>query len=63
MKAYDSGAHRASVQLLGSLTTYFDGIKVARNIAGGDMTAGRHVFVVIPGNIPRNAVVIAVFDP
>jgi len=63
LKQFDSIEHRASVQLLGSLTTYFDGVKVARNIESTDMVPGRRVFVVIPENAPGSAVVIAVFDP
>jgi len=61
LKAWDSDDYRAGVQLAGSLTTYFDDLKVARNIASADMIIGRHVIVAIPGGNPRDAVVIAVF--
>jgi len=61
LKNFDSGAYKAGVQLAGSLTTYFDDINVARNIASGEMIAGRHVVLAIPGGNPRDAVVIAVF--
>jgi len=61
LKAFDSEDYRAGVQLVGSLTTYFDGINVARNIPSAEMTAGRHVIVAIPGGNPGDAVVIAVF--
>jgi hypothetical protein len=63
LKKYDSINHRASIQLAGSLTTYFDNVKVARNILAGDMIIGRHVFIAIPENNPGNAAIIAVFDP
>jgi hypothetical protein len=63
LKHYDAETHRASVQLAGSLTTYFDNLKVARNISADDMVLGRHVFIAIPDNNPGNAAVIAVFDP
>jgi hypothetical protein len=63
LKSYDSINHRASIQLAGSLTTYFDDIRVARNILPGDMVIGRHVFIAIPDNNPGNAAIIAVFDP
>ena len=63
LKKYDSISHRASVQLMGSLTTYFDNVRVARNIPSLEMVLGRHVFIVIPENNPGNAAIIAVFDP
>ena len=61
LKTWDSVNYKAGVQLAGSLTTYFDNLKVARNIASADMTIGRRVIVAIPGGNPRDAVVIAVF--
>ena len=61
LKNFDSGTYKAGVQLAGSLTTYFDNLNVARNIASGDMVIGRSVIVVIPQGNPRDAVVIAVF--
>jgi hypothetical protein len=63
LKNFDSGTYRAGVQLAGSLTTYFDGVKVARNIASGEMVTGRHVILAVPGGNPRDAVVTAVFTP
>jgi hypothetical protein len=61
LKTWDSGTYRAGVQLAGSLTTYFDDVNVARNIASGEMITGRHVILAIPQENPRDAVVIAVF--
>jgi hypothetical protein len=61
LKTFDSANYKAGVQLAGSLTTYFDNINVARNIASADMIIGRSVIVAIPGGNPRDAVVIAVF--
>ena len=61
LKTWDSGTYKAGVQLAGSLTTYFDNLNVARNIASVDMVIGRSVIVVIPQGNPRDAVVIAVF--
>jgi len=63
LKNFDSGTYKAGVQLAGSLTTYFDDVNVARNIASADMITGRHVILAIPGGNPRDAVVIAVFTP
>ena len=61
LKNFDSGTYKAGLQLAGSLTTYFDDVNVARNIASGEMITGRHVILVIPGGNPRDAVVIVVF--
>jgi len=61
LKNFDSGTYKASVQLAGSLTTYFDDVSVARNIASAEMITGRQVILAIPEGNPRDAVVIAVF--
>ena len=63
LKNFDSGTYKAGVQLAGSLTTYFDDVSVARNIASGEMIAGRHVILAVPQDNPRDAVFIAVFTP
>ncbi len=62
LKSFDSGAYTADVQLTTS-ATYFDQVAVARNIASGEMVAGRHVIIAVPGGNPRDAVVIGVFTP
>jgi len=61
LKNFDSGTYKAGVQLAGSLTTYFDDVNVARNIASGEMISGRHVILAVPEGNPRDAVVIAIF--
>jgi hypothetical protein len=61
LKNFNSGTYKAGVQLAGSITTYFDDVNVARNIATDEMITGRHVILAIPGGNPRDAVVIAVF--
>ncbi len=61
LKNFDSGTYKAGVQLAGSMTTYFDDVNVARNIASGEMITGRHVILAVPQDNPRDAVVIAVF--
>ena len=63
LKNFDSGTYTAGVQLAGSLTTYFDGISVARNIATGVMTPGSHVILTVPDNNSKDAVVIAIYTP
>jgi len=59
LKNFDSGTYKAGVQLAGSLTTYFDGISVARNIPAAAMVTGNYVILAIPGDNPRDACVIA----
>ena len=61
LKTWDSVNYKAGVQLADSMTTYFDDINVARNIADADMVIGRSVILAIPGLNPRDACVIAVF--
>jgi len=61
LKTWDSINYKAGVQLAGSLTTYFDNVNVARNIASGEMISGRHIILAVPEDNPRDAVVIAVF--
>jgi len=61
LKTWDSVNYKAGVQFAGSLTTYFDNLNVARNIASGDMTIGRSVIVAMPEGNPKDACVIAVF--
>jgi hypothetical protein len=61
LKNFSVGTYQAGVQLAGSLTTYFDNLKVARNIPSAEMITGRQVLVAIPQGNPKDAVVIAVF--
>jgi hypothetical protein len=62
IKSFDSGAYTATVQIAGSLSTYLSAVKVARNIASGEMTAGRSCAVLFfDGGNPAGAVVIAVW--
>jgi hypothetical protein len=63
LKNFDSDTYKAGVQLAGSLTTYFDDINVAKNIPSSALVIGNYVIVAIPGDNPRDAVVIAVFTP
>ena len=61
LKSFNSTDYRAEVQLAGSIAAYLDNIPVARNIASDQMIVGRHVIVAIPGDNPKDAVIIAVF--
>ncbi|MFU8796501.1 MAG: hypothetical protein ACNA7X_04325 [Dehalococcoidia bacterium] len=57
LKAWHLASYTASVQLTVS-ATYFDSVPVARNIAPGEMVAGRHVIMVVPDQNPADAVVV-----
>ena len=59
LKYLDSISYKASVQLPGSLTTYFEDVDVARNIPSSAMVIGNRVVVAIPGGNPKDACVIA----
>jgi hypothetical protein len=59
LKNFNSGTYKAGVQLAGSLTTYFDGVSVARNIPSSALVIGNYVILAIPGGNPKDACVIA----
>jgi hypothetical protein len=59
LKTFDSANHRASVQLVGSLTTYLDDIPVSVAIAPSSLVIGNRVLLAIPGGNIRDAVIIA----
>jgi len=59
LKNFDSGTYKAGVQLVGSLTTYFDNISVAKNIPAAAMAIGNRVILSVPGGNPKDACVIA----
>jgi len=59
LKTWNSEAHKAGVQLVGSLTTYLDDISVSISIASSAMVVGNYVLVAIPGGNPRDACVVA----
>ena len=62
VKAFDSGSYRATVQLVGSLSVWLTGVPVARNIASGEMAAGRSCAIVFFDDAnPNDAVVVAVY--
>jgi len=62
LKAFDSGAYTATVQVAGSLAVWLTDVPVARNIATAEMVVGRScamIFFDEPN--PEDAVVIAVY--
>ncbi len=62
VKAFDSGAYTATVQVAGSLAVWLSGVPVARNIPAAEMIAGRRCAVLfLDEPNPQDAVVIAVY--
>ncbi len=62
VKSFDSGAHTATIQVAGSLSVWLSDVPVARNIASGEMVAGRNCAILLFDNTnPQDAVVIAVY--
>lgn len=61
VKSYDAAAHKAAVQIAGSLAVWLDGVRVATNIPPADVAAGRQCTVLFldPSN-QDEAVIIAV---
>ncbi len=62
VKAFDSGAYTATVQVAGSLAVWLSDVPVARNIAAAEMVAGRSCAVLFfdePN--PEDSVLIAVY--
>jgi hypothetical protein len=62
LRAFDAGTYKATVQFTGSLQQYVGGVNVSRNIASGELTAGRKVAVAFldPSN-HTDAVLFAVW--
>lgn len=62
LKAFDSGAYTATVQVAGSLAVWLTDVPVARNIATAEMVAGRScAMIFFDEQNPQDAVVIAVY--
>jgi hypothetical protein len=62
LRAFDSGAYKATIEVAGSIAVWLTGVPVARNIASGELVAGRNVALLLfdPSN-PNDAVVAAVW--
>ena len=62
LKSFDSGGYTATIQMEGSLTTWLQGLPVARDIPSGEMVAGRTCAVILFASAnPQDAVVAAVW--
>jgi hypothetical protein len=62
LRSFDAGSYTATVELAGSISVWLSGVPVARNIAGGDLVAGRHCAVLqFDTSNPQDAVLAAVW--
>jgi hypothetical protein len=62
LKSYDSSNHQATVQILGSLTTWLAEVPTSHALMATDMVAGRYVAVLTPDPTkPGDSVVIALW--
>jgi hypothetical protein len=62
LRAFDSGAYEATVEIAGSISTWLTGVAVARNIPSAELIAARKVAIIFfdPSN-PNDAVLFAVW--
>jgi len=62
LKSYDDTTHRATVQVLGSLTSWLADVPVSHALMATDMVAGRYVAVLTPDPAkPGDSVVVALW--
>jgi hypothetical protein len=62
VKTFDAVAYTATIQLIGSVSAYLEGVAVSRAIPAAEMTAGRYVLVTLFGSLnPLNAAVVGVW--
>lgn len=62
VKSFDAGTHKATVQIIGSLSVWLADVPTNRGIASGDMLADRYCAVLTPDpGQPGDSVVIAVW--
>jgi hypothetical protein len=62
LRAFDAGSYKATVEIAGSIAVWLTGVSVARNIASGELVAGRKVSVTFfDGSNPDDAVLNAVW--
>ncbi len=62
VKSFNAGTHKATVQIIGSLSVWLADIPTNRGIAAGEMLATRYCAVLTPDpGQPGDSVVIAVW--
>jgi hypothetical protein len=64
LKSFDSSTHKATVQIVGSLTTWLSDVPTSHALLPSDMVAGRYVAVLTPDPAkPGESVVIGLWAP
>jgi hypothetical protein len=62
VKGFDAVGYTATVQVAGSLSVWLEGVPVARNIAPGEMLAGRSCAILFfDTSNPKDGVVVGVW--
>ena len=62
LKSFNAGNYTATVRLASGYKVYLEDVAVSRNLAVGEMMAGRKVAVIFfDDNNPKEAVVVAVY--
>jgi hypothetical protein len=63
LKSFNSGSYTATIRITGGYKSYLEDVPVARNLASGEMVAGRNVAVVFfDESNPMDAVITAVYS-
>ena len=62
LKKFEAGSYRATIEVSGSAGGWLSAVPVARNIAAGDLLAGRQVALLLfDSSNPDDAVIFAVW--
>lgn len=61
LKAFDSGTHKATVQVDGSIAYFLTGVPVSRGIPSAEMAAGRTVALLFSPDNSDDAMAVGVF--
>lgn len=62
LKSFNTTSYTATVRLADGYKVYLEDVAVARNVASGEMVAGRKVTVLFfDENSPKEAVIMAVY--
>ncbi len=62
LRGFDAGTYRATVEVTGSIAVWLTGVPVSRDIASGELVAGRSVAVMFFDDAnPDDAVLTAVW--
>jgi hypothetical protein len=62
VKNFNAVTYKATVQVAGSLSVWLEEVPVARNIASGEMVAGRRcALIFFSASDPRDALLVGVY--